>query len=141
MNNKSARRYRRKVLNLLPCTRHQKQKIISQFDASLSDYIESNPDIDFVDLEDHFGSPEAIAASYVESAGTAEILQSLCIRKRIVLVISLVLAVLLISWAATVTWSMVKFNNAVNGYTIESAQTLPNDTVINNGEDTVTYQK
>lgn len=141
MNNKNARRYRRKVLSLLPCTRLQKQKIISQFDASLSGYIQSSPDANFIDLEEHFGSPEAIAASYVESAGTAEILQSLCIRKRIVLVISLVLAVLLISWAAVVTWSMVKFNNVVNGYTIESAQTLPDNTFINNGEDTVTYQK
>lgn len=141
MKNKNALRYRRKVLSLLPCTKRQKQKIISQFDASLSDYIESNPDADFIDLEDHFGSPEAIAASYVESAGTAEILQALRIRKRIVLTVSLAFAVLLISWAAVVTWSMVKFNNAVNGYSIESTQTLPDDTVINNGEDTVTCQK
>ncbi len=141
MKNKNALRYRRKVLSLLPCTKRQKQKIISQFDASLSDYIESNPDVDFIDLEDHFGSPEAIAASYVENAGTADILQALRIRKRIVLTVSLAFAVLLISWAAVVTWSMVKFNNAVNGYSIESTQTLPDDTVINNGEDTVTCQK
>ena len=141
MKNKNARCYRRKVLALLPCTKRQKQKIISQFDASLSDYIESNPDVDFIDLEDHFGSPEAIAASYVENAGTADILQALRIRKRIVLTVSLAFAVLLISWAAVVTWSMVKFNNAVNGYSIESTQTLPDDTVINNGEDTVTCQK
>ena len=141
MKNKNARRYRREVLALLPCTKRQKQKIISQFDASLSDYIESNPDVDFIDLEDHFGSPEAIAASYVENAGTADILQALRIRKRIVLTVSLAFAVLLISWAAVVTWSMVKFNNAVNGYSIESTQTLPDDTVINNGEDTVTCQK
>ena len=141
MNNKNARRYRRKVLSLLPCTRLQKQKIISQFDASLSGYIQSSPDANFIDLEDHFGSPEAIAASYVENAGTADILQALRIRKRIVLTVSLAFAVLLISWAAVVTWSMVKFNNAVNGYSIESTQTLPDDTVINNGEDTVTCQK
>ena len=141
MKNKNARRYRRKVLSLLPCTKRQKQKIISQFVASLSDYIESNPDVDFIDLEDHFGSPEAITASYVENAGTADILQALRIRKRIVLTVSLAFAVLLISWAAVVTWSMVKFNNAVNGYSIESTQTLPDDTVINNGEDTVTCQK
>ena len=141
MKNKNALRYRRKVLSLLPCTKRKKQKIISQFDASLSDYIESNPDVDFIDLEDHFGSPEAIAASYVENAGTADILQALRIRKRIVLTVSLAFAVLLISWAAVVTWSMVKFNNAVNGYSIESTQTLPDDTVINNGEDTVTCQK
>lgn len=141
MKNKNALRYRRKVLSLLPCTKRQKQKIISQFDASLSDYIESNPGADFIDLEDHFGSPEAIAASYVESAGTADILQALRIRKRIVLTVSLAFAVLLISWAAVVTWSMVKFNNAVNGYSIESTQMLPDDTVINNGEDKVTCQK
>lgn len=141
MKNKNARRYRREVLALLPCTKRQKQKIISQFDASLSDYIESNPDADYVDLEEHFGSPEAIAASYVENAGTAEILRSLYIRRKIVFIISLVLAVLLISWAVTVTWSMAKFNNTVNGYTIETTQTLPDDSVIINREDTVTHQK
>jgi len=141
VKNKNARCYRRKVLALLPCTKRQKQRIISQFDASLSGYIQSNPDANFIDLEEHFGSPEAIAASYVESAGTAELLRSLYIRKRIVLAVSLALAVLIISWAAIVSWSMVKFNNAVNGYSIESTRTLPDDTVINNGEDTVTYQK
>lgn len=140
MKNKNALRYRRKVLSLLPCTKRQKLKIISHFDASLSDYIESNPDADYVDLEEHFGSPESIAASYVENAGTAEILRSLYIRKKIVFIVSLVLAVLLISWAIVVTWSMVKFNNTVNGYSIESKQTLSDDTVINNGEDTVTYE-
>ena len=138
MNNKSARRYRRSVFRLLPCARRQKRHILSRFDASLNDYIGAHPNAELSELEAHFGSPETVAASYVESAGTSELLRSLHTRRRVTAWIVVVLTLMLVSWLGLVTWGAVKVQREPGYYTLSDPIELPEDTIIINGADTVT---
>ncbi len=79
------KKYHRAVSRLLPCSRKRKRTILSQLGTNLSGYIAEHPDVGFAQIEAQFGVPEIVAAVYVESAGTAEILKALQIRKRILL--------------------------------------------------------
>lgn len=108
MDNKYAQCYRRKVLRLLPCAKRQKREIISGFDAALNDYIGAHPNADLAEMEAHFGSPETVAASYVESAGTAELLRSLNTRRKLTALIVAVLMLILVFWAGFITRAAIK---------------------------------
>lgn len=141
MNNKSARRYRRKVLCLLPCAKRQKLAIIGGFNAALNDYIGTHPNADYAELQAHFGSPETVAASYVESAGTAELLRSLNIRRKVTIMIVTALMLMLVSWLGLVTWGAVKMQREPGYYTLSDPIELPEDTVIINEADTVIMVK
>lgn len=108
MSNKYAQRYRRKVFRLLPCAKRQKCHILSGFDAGLNDYIGAHPNADLAELEAHFGSPEVVAASYVESAGPAELLRSLNTRRRVTTLIVTALMLVLVFWAGFITRAAIK---------------------------------
>lgn len=138
MDNKHARYYRRSVFRLLPCARRQKRHILSGFDAALNDYIGAHPNADYAELQAHFGSPETVAASYVESAGAAELLRSLNTRRRVTAWIVTALTLMLVSWVGLVTWGAVKMQREPGYYTLSDPIELPEDTIIINGADTVT---
>jgi hypothetical protein len=78
-------------------------------------YLEEHPDATAEQVMAYFGAPEAIAASYVESAGTAEILRAVRIRRKITAMVAVVLLVILLSWAAVVTWAVIDAYRDVRG--------------------------
>lgn len=101
---------------MLPCSQRLKNELLAQIRCNLERYRELHPDLGFAELRKEFGEPHVIAAAYVESAGTAEILKALRIRKRIVAIVAAVMAAALLLWAATVTWAIVENRELVNGH-------------------------
>ena len=107
---KKLKRYYRQISRLLPCSRKQKKAILSRIQDTVNDTVSENPEISFEQLRDQFGAPETVAASYVENAGTAEILKSLQIRRRILGVVTAAAVLVLLMWAGVVTWAAIKAN-------------------------------
>ena len=110
------RRYLRSVRSMLPCSGAQKKRILEEIRCNANAFLEDQPNADSSQLQIHFGTPEQIAASYVDNMDMSALLKTIRIKKRIfTTVVAAVLAILL-SWACTVTWAIIKANDQNNGY-------------------------
>lgn len=107
---KKLKKYYRRISQLLPCSRKQKKAILSRIQETVNNTVSEDPEISFEQLRVQFGAPETVAASYVENAGTAEILKSLHIRRRILRVVIATAVLVLLMWAGVVTWAAIKAN-------------------------------
>lgn len=129
-SDREQRRYCKLVWALLPCSRKQKNEILQQLRESLTAYQAEHPDADFRQLRAHFGSPESVAAACVESAGTAEILHALRIRKRIVMLIASVLIAALLLWASALSIIVYQNGRAGADFAVVEITELPEGTVV-----------
>ena len=107
-NDRALKRYYRAIRSWLPCSRKNKKQTLEQIRSSIESYLEQNPEADFRQVHEQFGSPLAIAASYVENMGAAEILKNLRIRKRIFVTVASAVAIILLLWAGVVTWAAIE---------------------------------
>lgn len=110
---KKVKKYYCHVRRLLPCSRKVKTAIMRQIQENIEGYISENPCSDFDQIKTQFGAPESIAAAYIESTGTAEILKSMSIRRRIIGIIGIVLVAALLTWTCYLAWTAVKVNNVL----------------------------
>lgn len=130
MNRRLPRTYLRKVRSYLPCSRRERKQIMAQITYSVKAFIAQEPEAGYEQLCARFGAPEVIAASCVENMGTAELLRSLRIRRRIVAIVAAVMAAVLVSWAGAVTWAIIQESRNLSGtYEVEisSGKQLPAD--------------
>ncbi len=115
MNDRQLRRYLRQIRSMLPCGGKRRRELMDNVRSGATRYLEEHPDATAEQVMAYFGAPEAIAASYVESAGTAEILRAVRIRRKITAMVAVVLLVILLSWAAVVTWAVIDAYRDVRG--------------------------
>lgn len=115
MNDRQLRRYLRQIRSMLPCGGKRRRELMDNVRSGATRYLEEHPDATAEQVMAYFGAPEAIAASYVESAGTAEILRSVRSRRKITAMAAVVLLVILLSWAAVVTWAVIDAYRDVRG--------------------------
>ena len=111
---KEANRYLRQVRRLLPSGRKTKNAIMQQIHDSMDGYLADHPTADYAQIKAQFGEPETVAAAYVESSGTAEILKSLRIRKKIVLAVVAVLLFALLFWTVNYIALVIKANRVID---------------------------
>ena len=74
MTEKDIRRYCRAVGSYLPCSRRQKRQILRDLRQRLAEYCGEQPN--GVTLEENFGTPQQVAAGYVDDMDTMELLQA-----------------------------------------------------------------
>ena len=131
MNNRKTRqRYLKKVRSYLPCSGKVKNQIMEQITESVDGYLTEQPEAGYEQIVARFGEPQTIAAAYVESTGTAEILRALQIRRRIVAIVAGVMAAILLSWAVVVTWAVIREKGHEPGsysIVIQNGAALPAD--------------
>lgn len=120
IHNRFAKKYLRRVHSVLPGSARMTKQIMEQIQNEVLSYFEDYPQAGYKDLISRFGDPETIAAAYVESMGTAEILKKLRIRKRIISAVAVVLILISFTWTVAVSWAL--YNNAIknDGYAIVS---------------------
>ena len=106
-NRSAAKRYIRSVSNMLSCSGNEKRMIISQIRNSVSDYLLQNPDADFEMIQVHFGTPQEIAASYVNEQDAVGLLKKISINKKILVIVAGVVVAIFLMWAAVVTWAAI----------------------------------
>lgn len=81
-------RYLWEVREELPGNRRQKKQILSRVESSVQDFVIENPHVDYATITQRFGTPQQIAASYIEEMSTPELTQQLRIRKTIVRIVA-----------------------------------------------------
>lgn len=130
MSKSAYQQYKKRVYSLLPCGHRQKDQIMAQFTSSLSVYQSEHPEADHLQLTEHFGTPEEIAAACVESTGTTVILRTLRIRRRIIAIVTAVMVAVFFLWAIAVTAATIRLQNSTPGIIIATVEELPEGAVV-----------
>lgn len=113
------RRYYRSIREQLPCTKKEKDRILSEIKTSISSYLEEHPLSDIAQVQAHFGSPQQIASGYIDALNSAEMLHALKLRKRILITVGAVALAMLLLWAGVLTWAAIEANDSNNGYYVD----------------------
>lgn len=111
-------RYLWEVREELPGNRRQKKQILSRVESSVQDFVIENPHVDYATITQRFGTPQQIAASYIEEMSTPELTQQLRIRKTIVRIVAVTALMAVLLWAGVVITALIRHVKAMNGYLI-----------------------
>ena len=119
-NNCALRRYYREIRSFLPVSRKQKNKVIADLQGSIDAYLDANPEADMQAIQAHFGTPNSIAAAYVDNADTADLLRDLRVRKKILAAVFAGVLVVVLILTAVVVREVVKYDAEIGGSITES---------------------
>jgi hypothetical protein len=106
-NSSAAKRYIRSVSDMLSCSGKTKKRIVSQIRYSVDEYLLQHPDADFEMIQTHFGTPQEIAASYVNAQDAAVLLKKMSIKKKVLVIVASVMAVILLVWIGYIGWATI----------------------------------
>ena len=115
MTEKTIRRYCRAVGSYLPCARRQKRQLLRDLGQRLEEYRDEHPDE--TSPEERFGTPQQVAAGYVDDMDTTELLQALRYRRRVITaVVSGILAALAVL-TASLCVQLYDYHRSLDGWT------------------------
>lgn len=100
---KGLNKYYRQIRRWLPCGGRLKQQLMESISTTIEAYIAENPFQDIVDVQHHFGSPQQIAAAYVDEMDMQQLLNALYIRRKVVTTVILVAVAAILLWTLVVT--------------------------------------
>lgn len=125
-NRRTLRAYCRRACSALPGCWKEKKYFARRLRGSAEAFLAEHPDAGMGELEAALGEPEDLAAAFVESAGTAELLTLIARRRRSVRLVAAVCAVVLLG-AVAFTWrSLRKVEIATQGtLTVEVSENGP----------------
>ena len=108
--------YYRTIGSFLPCSRKQKKLLLNGIQENVENFLLEHPDADIYEIENHFGTPEQIAAACLEETTTPELLHKLRIKKRILITTCVALGICVLFWGiATITAAFEGIDD-INGY-------------------------
>lgn len=113
-------RYVRAVSGFLPCSGKVKKPLLDALRAQAEEYIADGGDA--AALEQRFGTPQQVAAAWVDEMEMPELLKALRSRRRAVLTVLAGVIAALAVWLAVCMVSLRDYHQAVNGY-VETAVT------------------
>lgn len=109
-------RYVRAVSGFLPCSGKVKKPLLDALRAQAEEYIEGG---DAAALEQRLGTPQQVAAAWVDEMDTSELLAELHIHRRIVMVVALVLAAVLVIFTGVLVWQQYMIHKDLSGWNEE----------------------
>lgn len=118
---KELTRYYRSISRYLPIKNAQRQQILEQIRHSVENYLGEHPEADMAALTAHFGTPQEIAASYVENMTPEEILKKFRIRRTVLIVICSVVVVAFLIWATGLIITLIHANQRIDGFGVMGA--------------------
>lgn len=108
-------RYVRAVSGFLPCSGKVKKPLLDALRAQAEEYIEGGGDA--AALEQRFGTPQQVAAAWVDERDTSELLAELHIHRRIVMVVALAGA--LVIFTGVLVWQQYMIHKDLSGWNEE----------------------
>lgn len=81
-------------------------------------YVTENPDVDYEAIVKRFGKPAQIAKSYVEELDSAELLDAMHIRKKVLFCVIAVLSLMMVMRFAFLTSAYFGFKKDMQGYAV-----------------------
>ena len=115
MHEKLIRRYCRAVGSYLPCSRRQKREILQGLRQRLEDCCAEHPE-GTESFEAFFGTPQAVAAAYIDDMDTGELLAALRQRRRVLRLVGAGLLAALAVWLTTCIISAIDLHDATHGW-------------------------
>lgn len=115
MVQRDVKRYCREVRGWLPCSLKQKKKILGKMRENLARYLEEDPLANYSAIVARFGTPQQIAAAYVDEMGTPELLNDLRIKRKIIRIVATVGIAFVLLWAITMGVVLLEAMNQLNG--------------------------
>ena len=109
---RAARRYYRKVRSWLPGGK-MRRYVMTQIRETVQEFAQEHPDADVAAIQAQLGTPQEIAAAYVENMEAAAVLKGLRIRRRVLFAVCVTTLAILISWVALVTIVTVRDRNSI----------------------------
>lgn len=109
---RAARRYYRKVRSWLPGGK-MRRYVMTQIRETVQEFVQEHPDADVAAIQAQLGTPQEIAAAYVENMETAAVLKDLRIRRRVLFAVCATMLAILISWTVLVTIVTVRDRNSI----------------------------
>lgn len=113
MHEKLIYRYCRAVGSYLPCSLRQKREILLGLRQRLEDHCAEHPE-SAEDLEAAFGTPQAVAAAYIDDMDTGELLAALRQRRRILRLVGVGLLAALAIWLTACIISAIDLHKAAH---------------------------
>lgn len=113
MHEKLIHRYCRAVGSYLPCSLRQKRDILLGLRQRLEDHCAEHPE-SAEDLEAAFGTPQAVAAAYIDDMDTGELLAALRQRRRILRLVGVGLLAALAIWLTACIISAIDLHKAAH---------------------------
>ena len=117
---KHSRSYYQAARSLLPDTGKSKNAILSQLKSELDAFAQDYPNAAYSDFITRFGTPEDMAATYVENMDTMTLVKNLHYGRKVFAATLAVLLVILISWGSIYLWKFTEFRNDTHGTYFES---------------------
>lgn len=94
-----------------------KKPLLDALRAQAEEYIEGGGDA--AALEQRFGTPQQVAAAWVDERDTSELLAELHIHRRIVMVVALALAGALVIFTGVLVWQQYMIHKDLSGWNEE----------------------
>jgi len=88
--------YYNNILNLMPCNNKVKQRLLLEIKSNIEDFVNTNPECSFQNIIEHFGSPQDICDSFIETINAQEIRKKMKISKILKVVIILIATTILL---------------------------------------------
>ena len=109
-------KYYKEIKHALPCSRRERDEIMQIIESNVSDYVQDHPDATMASIEQHFGTPVSIAASYIDSVDCEKIINRMHMRKTIKRTVIVAATVIVLLWCAVIGWAIVKETQHLNGW-------------------------
>jgi hypothetical protein len=106
--NRDIRRYRRDVFGAIPASFKTKRKMLSDLDSAVEGFAADKESIDYDDLVIRFGKPVEVAEAYIADTPYSELIERFSIRKKVIMIVSAAVLMILISWAGIVIYESRK---------------------------------
>ena len=117
MNNQ-LKKYYRSIRRCLSCPGKMKNRILDNIRQSVSAYLEENPTADFAAVQQHFGTPQQIAAACIEEMTAPEIVKNFKVKKTVITIVCTAVALALLMWGITLGIALIENYNSAHGFYI-----------------------
>ena len=133
MRNAQVRRYLREIQGCIPCHGKAKYEILRKIKGMIRAALSDAPEMSYEMLVARFGTPQQIAASYVDELDTPELLKKLRMRNKIIAIVCATAAIILAIWVGVVVTATRAHYSQMNGY-FEEYIIITEDNPDNGGE-------
>ena len=116
MTGRMIRRYCRAVGSYLPCSRKQKRQILENLRQRLKECCDEHPGE--ATPEEQFGTPQQVAAGYVDDMDTMELLQALRFRRRVLTILTAGILAVLAIFVIALCVQLYDFHQSMNGWSV-----------------------
>ena len=81
ISEKERKKYIQEIKRNLVCNNEQRNKFFDSFSDNMDDYISNNPNADFAQMQKELGTPEEIAAAFLENASASNVKKQMSFAK------------------------------------------------------------